>query len=95
MATMKQDVFADDLSVMKALFQEFSRKEEFDLINSVEQDVQDIYQVCNAREADVKAIIKGEVANSALVCKCCMYSTWQSSHASLWKLKHISTWVLR
>lgn len=60
MALGKPDPFAEDLSLIKALYLEFSKKDEFDLIAAVDQDVQDILRISSAREADARAIIKGK-----------------------------------
>ncbi len=59
MASSRPDAFADDLSIMKALLQEFSKKEELELIAGIENDVSEVHQACGAREAEVKAVIRG------------------------------------
>lgn len=63
---LKEDPFADDLPIIKALYQEYCKKEEFDVIASVEQDVQDIIHISSLREADVRAIVKGKEQFSLL-----------------------------
>ncbi|GFR43732.1 hypothetical protein Agub_g4843 [Astrephomene gubernaculifera] len=52
------EMFASEVQVMKALFQDFSKRNDIDAVAAVDQDVQDIGVTCSAREADIRQIIK-------------------------------------
>ncbi|KAG2499045.1 hypothetical protein HYH03_003230 [Edaphochlamys debaryana] len=52
------ELFADEVQVMKALFQDYSKRTDCEAVATVEQDVSDICEVCSSREADARATIK-------------------------------------
>lgn len=47
---------------MKALFQEYQKREDFDSIAYIESLVQEAQQLCSQREGEVKDIIRGKPA---------------------------------
>eukprot|EP00195_Chlamydomonas_chlamydogama_P009258 CAMPEP_0202914172 /NCGR_PEP_ID=MMETSP1392-20130828/62431_1 /ASSEMBLY_ACC=CAM_ASM_000868 /TAXON_ID=225041 /ORGANISM="Chlamydomonas chlamydogama, Strain SAG 11-48b" /LENGTH=116 /DNA_ID=CAMNT_0049605717 /DNA_START=73 /DNA_END=420 /DNA_ORIENTATION=+ len=52
------DPFGEHVSVMKALYQEYQKKDEFDSMTYIDALLQEIQQMCSQREAAVKASIQ-------------------------------------
>jgi hypothetical protein len=51
--------FAPELQAMKALFQDYTRRNEPDIVAHVERDIEQILEVCSSREEDARTVVKG------------------------------------
>ena len=54
-----REMFANETSVMKALFQDYSKRDDFEAVAAVDRDVVEVQQLCTQREADVKTVLRG------------------------------------
>lgn len=55
----RADAFANEASVMKALFQEYSKRDDLDAVAGVDRDLQEVLALCSQREADARTILRG------------------------------------
>eukprot|EP00198_Chlamydomonas_reinhardtii_P007730 XP_001697067.1 predicted protein [Chlamydomonas reinhardtii] len=51
------ELFAEEVHVMKALYQDYNRRTDLDTISATEQDINDICATCTSREADARNAI--------------------------------------
>jgi hypothetical protein len=59
-----REMFANEASVMKALFQDYSKKDDYEAVAAVDRDVIEVQQLCSQRQADVKAVLRGTWAQA-------------------------------
>lgn len=58
----RTEQFADEAHVMKVLYQDYTKRTDFDTMAIVDQDIAEILQTCASRERDVRDTIYGAVA---------------------------------
>lgn len=61
------ELFAEEVHVMKALYQDYNRRTDLDTISATEQDINDICATCTSREADARNAISGKPIAACLM----------------------------
>ncbi len=55
----RTEQFADEAHVMKVLYQDYTKRTDFDTMAMVDQDIAEILRTCALRERDVRDTIYG------------------------------------
>jgi len=75
------DPFAEHVSVMKAIYQEYQKKDDFDSIKFIESAVDDIHRTCAQQQGAIKDVIKSMSQEASGLEASSRYPQAEGSHA--------------